>query len=110
MNVETVDEKKVMTDGNHVIELYHLQGNMHNAGLLLAYLPKEKILIQADMFAPPADPNAPPALPISTFTENFLTNLDRLKLDVNRIIPVHYPADGRKVMMADMLRAVGRAN
>jgi glyoxylase-like metal-dependent hydrolase (beta-lactamase superfamily II) len=108
VKVETVDGKKVLTDGNQVIELYHLQGNMHNAGLLMAYLPKEKILIQADMFAPPA-PNAPPE-PVNTFTQNFLENLDRLKLDIGRIIPIHYPADRRKVMYADMMKAVGRAN
>jgi glyoxylase-like metal-dependent hydrolase (beta-lactamase superfamily II) len=109
VKVETVDEKKVMTDGNHVIELYHLQGNMHNAGLLMAYLPKEKILIQADMFAPSADPNGL-ALPISTYTQNFLENVDRLKLDIGRIISIHYPADGRKIMMADMMRALGKGN
>jgi glyoxylase-like metal-dependent hydrolase (beta-lactamase superfamily II) len=109
VKVETVDEKKVITDGNHAIELYHLQGNMHNAGLMIAYLPKEKILIQADMFAPPADPKGL-ALPISTFTQNFLDNLDRLKLDIGRIISIHYPADGRQVMMADMMRALGKGN
>jgi hypothetical protein len=40
--VETVDDKKVLTDGNQVIELYHIRGNGHNAGLLFAYLPKQK--------------------------------------------------------------------
>jgi len=109
VKVEPVDEKKVMTDGNRVIELYHLKGNMHNAGLLMAYLPKEKILVQADMFAPPADPNGS-ALPISTFTQNFLDTLDGLKLDIGRIISIHYPADNRKVMYADMMRALGRGN
>ena len=33
----------------------------------------------------------------------------RLKLDVETVIPVHYPADSRKVTMAELLRAVGRA-
>ena len=109
VKVETVDEKKVLTDGNHVIELYHLTGNMHNAGLLMAYLPKEKVLVQADMFAPPADPNGK-ALPISTYTQNFLDNLDKLKLDIGRVISIHYPADRRLVMYADMMRALDKAN
>ena len=30
-------EKKVLTDGNHVIELHHLSGSGHNEGLLVAY-------------------------------------------------------------------------
>ena len=45
-------EKKVLTDGNHVIELYHLQNSLHNDGLIVAYLPKEKILVEADAFTP----------------------------------------------------------
>jgi hypothetical protein len=38
VTVEAVDDKKVLTDGNQVIELYHIRGNGHNAGLLFAYL------------------------------------------------------------------------
>ncbi len=39
---------------------------------------------------------------------NLAENIDRLKLDVETIIPVHYPADGRKVTMADLNRAIGK--
>ena len=107
VKVETVQEKKIITDGNRTIELYHLQGNMHNAGILIAYLPKEKILVQADMFAPPADPNGS-SLPINTYTQNFLENLDRLKLEIGQVISIHYPADGRKITYEDMMRSLGK--
>jgi len=109
VKVETVEEKKIITDGNHTIELYHLQGNMHNAGILIAYLPKEKIVVQADMYAPPADPNGL-SLPINTYTQNFLENLDRLKLDIGQVISIHYPADGRKITYVDMMRSLGKGN
>jgi hypothetical protein len=36
-------------------------------------------------------------------------NIQRLKLDVQRIIPVHYPADNRVVTMAELTRWLGRA-
>ena len=39
---------------------------------------------------------------------NLLDNINRLKLNVETIIPVHYPADGRKVTMAELRRAVGQ--
>jgi hypothetical protein len=39
-----------------------------------------------------------------------VTNLDRLKLDVETIIPIHYPADARKVTKAELMRAVGQVN
>jgi glyoxylase-like metal-dependent hydrolase (beta-lactamase superfamily II) len=107
---ETVAEKKVMTDGNQVIELYHQQGFGHNDGMLLVYLPKEKVLLEADGFNPPAQPLTRTPATVSPYTANLEANIVRLKLDVERIIPVHYPADGRKVTMAELLTAVGKTN
>jgi glyoxylase-like metal-dependent hydrolase (beta-lactamase superfamily II) len=106
---ETMTEKKVMTDGNHVIELHHLQGSGHNEGLIVAYLPKEKILVEADAYNPPAQPNAPTPNPLSPYNTNLVENIDRLKLDVETVIPIHYAADGRKVTKAELMKAVGRA-
>lgn len=107
---ETMTEKKVMTDGNHVIELYHMTGIGHHDGLIMAYLPKEKVLVEADAFNPPAQPNAAgPATP-SPYNMALIANIDRLKLDVDRLIPIHYPADNRVVMKADLMRYVGKGN
>lgn len=33
-----------------------------------------------------------------------------LKLDVQRIVPVHYPADNRQVTMSELTRWVGRTS
>ncbi len=106
--IETMADKKVLTDGNHVIELYRMQGSNHNDGLIAAYLPKEKILVEADGFNPPAQINAPPPNPVNPNTANLVENIDRLKLDVETIIPIHYPADSRKVATAELMRAVGK--
>jgi glyoxylase-like metal-dependent hydrolase (beta-lactamase superfamily II) len=105
---ETVADKKVMTDGNHVIELYHQQDLGHNDGMLLVYLPKEKVLLEADGFNPPAQTLTRTPATISPYTLNLEANIERLKLDVERIIPVHYPADSRKVMDVELLTAVGK--
>ena len=105
---ETMTDKKVMTDGNHVIELHHLRDSGHNAGLIMVYLPRQKILLQADAFNPPAQADAPVPTPVSPYVANLATTLNRLKLDVERIIPVHYPADGRQVMRAELMRMVGQ--
>ena len=58
---ETMTTKKVMTDGNHVIELHHMAGSGHNEGLILAYLPKQKLLVEADAYNPPAQAERPGA-------------------------------------------------
>ncbi len=108
LSIETMTDKKVLTDGNHVIELHRLQNSLHNDGLIVAYLPKEKILVEADAFNPPAQANAPATPNPNNF--NLVENLNRLKLDVETIIPIHYPADGRKVTIAELTRIVGRSN
>ena len=106
--VEAVGDKKVLTDGTHVIELYHLRNFPHHDGMLVAYLPKEKVLLQADGYNPPAATATPPNPP-SPFITSLLDNIQRLKLDVQRIVPVHYPADNRVITVAEVMRWVGRA-
>jgi len=107
---ETVTDRKVLTDGNHVIELHRLQGSGHNDGLIVAYFPKLRILVEADAWNPAAQPNAAPPAQPSPYVTNLVDNIERLKLDVDRIIPVHYPADSRTVTKADLLRFAGRGN
>jgi glyoxylase-like metal-dependent hydrolase (beta-lactamase superfamily II) len=105
--VEAMGDKKVLTDGVHVVELYHLQNFGHHDGMLIAYLPKEKVLVEADGWNPQA-PNATPPTPASPYTLSLVDNVRRLKLDVNRVVPIHLPADGRVVTMADLTKWVGR--
>jgi len=108
VNVETIGDKRVLTDGTHTIELYRTQGSLHNEGLVMAYLPKEKILVEADSFNPPAQADAPPPATVNPANVTLLDNINRLKLDVETIVPVHYPPDSRKVTMAELRRAVGQ--
>ena len=108
--IETIGAKKVMTGGGHTIELHHVRGSGHNEGLIVAYLPKERILFEADAFNPPPQPPtaAPPS--VNPYTANLADVLDALKLDVQRIIPVHYPADNRVVPVDEFRRMAGRGN
>jgi glyoxylase-like metal-dependent hydrolase (beta-lactamase superfamily II) len=105
---KTVDEKLVMTGGDNVIEIYHQQNFGHNDGMLVVYLPKQKVLVEADAFNPPPRPLTRPPATISPYTMSLWDNLDRLHLDVDRIIPIHYPADNRKTTMAELRIAVGK--
>lgn len=105
--VEAVGEKRVLTDGTHVVELHHLQKFGHHDGMLVVYFPKEKVLLEADGYNPqPATATAPN--PPSPFNVSLLDNILRLKLDVQRIVPVHYPADNRVVTVAELTKWVGR--
>jgi glyoxylase-like metal-dependent hydrolase (beta-lactamase superfamily II) len=47
---ETVNQKYVLSDGNRILDIYPVQGLAHNANMLMIYLPKDKILINADLY------------------------------------------------------------
>lgn len=101
---ETMTDKRVLTDGTRTLELHLIQGSTHNGGILMGYLPKEKILIEADVFTP-GPPNAPTPATLNPFTTNLYDNLQRLKLDVAQIAPLH----GRLVPYNELLKNIGKA-
>ena len=103
--VEGVRDKRVMTDGTRTVEILHIAGNAHCEGLLMVYLPKEKLLSEADVFTPPPAGTAP-AMPPSPFTVSFADNLKQLNLAVDRLLPLH----GRLVPIADLHTAVGHGH
>jgi flavorubredoxin len=85
----TMKEKYVLSDGGRSLEIYHREGDNHNSGMMFIYLPKEKILVEADDFTPIA-PGAPPIPPRAHgFNVSLYENLQHLKLDVNTIAPLH---------------------
>jgi glyoxylase-like metal-dependent hydrolase (beta-lactamase superfamily II) len=85
--IETMKDKRVITDGTMTLEIYLLRDHPHAVGLLMAYIPTAKLLIQADSYIP--RPGAP-ALPApSPYTINLVENVTRLKLDVERVAHIH---------------------
>jgi glyoxylase-like metal-dependent hydrolase (beta-lactamase superfamily II) len=89
--IEPVRDKRALSDGSMTLELHHLQGNLHADTLLVAYLPKQKLLIQADAFHP--RPGAAPLPAPPPYTVNLVENIRRLKLDVERVVHVHGGVD-----------------
>jgi glyoxylase-like metal-dependent hydrolase (beta-lactamase superfamily II) len=108
--VEAVRDRRVLTDGTRTVELHHIAGNLHHDGFLMAYLPREKLLIEADAYSPAAATGAASAPPapaaINPFNVNLADNITRLGLRVDQILPIH----GRIVPLAELHRAIGRAN
>ena len=94
--VEGVVEKMVLDDATQRLELHHVDGLDHSDSMLIAYLPKSRILFTADFR--PATEQLDPSL--VTLREN----LDRLHLDVDRVVMVHAPTPDRPMTMADFLR------
>jgi hypothetical protein len=90
-------------DGNETIELYHVDGLDHSDNMLIAYLPKEKIVINADLYSPPAAGGNLPS--VSPNAVALFKNIQRLKLDVAQHVPIH----GNPGPQADFNRIVGPA-
>lgn len=108
-SIEGMTDKKVLTDGNHVVELYRLKDSTHNDGLLVAWLPKEKVLLEADGWNPPLEADAAPSpLNNAIYNRNLMDNIKRLHLAVETVVPVHYPANNRPVTMAEFTRALAK--
>jgi L-ascorbate metabolism protein UlaG (beta-lactamase superfamily) len=107
--------KYVITDGERVLEIIHMQdmayeledqsyaqGN-HSADMLVAYLPKEKILINADLYSPPAQGTVPTATAgMRTLYQNML----KQKLNVSQHVPIH----GRVGSNDEFLKIVGQSS
>jgi glyoxylase-like metal-dependent hydrolase (beta-lactamase superfamily II) len=83
--IEGVADKKVFSDSSRTLELHSLLDNPHHDGMLLAFLPKEKLLIEADVYTPA--PGA--AAAVNRETVNLVENVERLKLDYETIVPLH---------------------
>jgi glyoxylase-like metal-dependent hydrolase (beta-lactamase superfamily II) len=106
--VEYVGDKKILTDGTHVIEMDRVQGSTHDAFDMTVYLPKQKVFIEADEFNVPNQVATTPAAMPNSYQTNLLANIERLHLDVDRIIPIHLPNDNRKVALSELKMAAGK--
>jgi glyoxylase-like metal-dependent hydrolase (beta-lactamase superfamily II) len=84
--IEAVAEKKVYSDGNRTVEMYHTSPVPHSNGLMIAYFPKEKIVFQGD-FSLPA-----PGQPANDHVMALAPVLKKLNLDFTRYINVHTSA------------------
>ena len=97
--IEAVAEKKVYTDGTRTVELYHVSPVPHSNGLMIAYIPKEKILFQGDFSVNPGEP-------ANDHVKALVPILEKLNLDFDRYINVHTSAAPQH--KADVWKAVGK--
>jgi len=89
--LEFVDNRMSLSDGKRTVELYDIGPTPHAEHLLVAYLPKEKILFEADHFPQPRTGPLPPAVPATLAFAEALAELD---LDLDRIVGAHSPRIG----------------
>jgi glyoxylase-like metal-dependent hydrolase (beta-lactamase superfamily II) len=100
--VEAVSEKKVYSDGTRTVEMYHIYPAPHSNGLMVAYIPKEKVLFQGD-FSLPTNPGEA----ANDHIKALVPALEKLKVtDFDRYINVH--ASAAPQSKAELWKAVGK--
>jgi len=99
---ETVRENYILSDGTRNMNIYYVNPLRHVEGMLMAYLPRERMLIEADL----VDTHAPlPATPTRD-QQSFYREVMTLKLDVSQIVPIH----GKPIPWTDFAKIAGRTN
>jgi glyoxylase-like metal-dependent hydrolase (beta-lactamase superfamily II) len=99
---ETVRENYVLSDGTRSMHIYYVNPLRHVEGMLVAYLPKEKILVEADL----VDTIAPLPAALSRDQRSFFNAVGKLKLDVSQIVPIH----GTPMAWSDFAKAAAKTN
>jgi glyoxylase-like metal-dependent hydrolase (beta-lactamase superfamily II) len=80
LKIETVADEKVISDGTMTVHLYAAPGE-HSETMLMAYLPRDRALIVIDVYEP--------GEAVHMFAADFLEDLEKRQLRVERIVPLH---------------------
>lgn len=102
--VTGVKDRMTLTDGARTVELRRIGDSIHTDTFLMAYLPKERLLIEADAYTPIAPTAKPPATPNAN-NVNLIENIERQKLAIDSILPLH----GRVVPLAELYTTAGKS-
>lgn len=82
LKMQSFDDHYELKDVSMEVDLYHLD-NPHADSALMAYFPRERIVVQADLYSP--------ANAIVPWAATLLENIERRKLRVDRHVPIHGP-------------------
>ena len=93
---ETVRENYRLGDGTREMHISYVQPLGHVEGMLMAYLPKEKIAIEADLFDTPSQG------PATAANRSLYNHVQRLGMDVATIAPIH----GKATPWSEFLKIV----
>jgi glyoxylase-like metal-dependent hydrolase (beta-lactamase superfamily II) len=99
-------DKRTFSDATRTVEIHVIKGLPHADGMVVAWLPKEKLLVYADMFNLPTAAAPVPDPPVIG-TMVFLKNIERLGLDPTSILSIHSLNPDRLATLQDIRNSIG---
>ncbi|MEL7447801.1 MAG: MBL fold metallo-hydrolase [Pseudomonadota bacterium] len=100
LSLKLVGDRDVIRNGGRVIEIIDIGPTAHTEHLLVGWLPKERILFEADHFAMPRSGPVPPAV---QSTRSFAIALREFELNPAMIVSAHSPRPGTMDDLEDAL-------
>jgi glyoxylase-like metal-dependent hydrolase (beta-lactamase superfamily II) len=100
-HLEVLTENYALFNGGRALQIFYAEPLQHAHGMIAAYLPDEKLLMEADMFDTFEPPPAQPTQAMKTL----FNSVKLMNLDVAQIVPVH----GKPVPWSDFVKAMGKA-
>jgi hypothetical protein len=94
IRMKLVDDELVLKDAVLEVDLYHVKDNSHSGTLLMGWVPREHILVQADLYD-----SGWLRFP---WADNLKKNVEMHKLSVEKDVPVH----GNAESWADVLKTM----
>jgi glyoxylase-like metal-dependent hydrolase (beta-lactamase superfamily II) len=85
LKIDSVSGRRTIDDPAHPVELYAVDSG-HADTMLIAYLPRERLLIEADLYTP-APPSSPPLA--NPHLSALLSAVQVNQLRVDRVVPLH---------------------
>ncbi len=102
---QPVADKYTLSDGKRSVDLYAMKGLNHTDAMLMVYLPTEKVIAVADVYAPAPADAAPPEAPIPGAVA-LIENMERVgATEVTKVAGLHGTRVGT---VEDLLIDAGR--
>jgi len=90
--VEGVADEREITDGTMTVHLYPIS-TAHSSTMLMAYFPRQRILVEADVYTPGAA--------VQSFAGELVAALGQRALRIDRIVPLHGPVAPYTQLMSE---------
>ena len=81
LKLESVEDTLELKDATRTVQIFQVIGSPHTGTMVMAYFPRERLLVEADAFTPGAA--------VSPYAANLLENVRQRGLAVARVIPLH---------------------